>query len=236
MIKYALLKDRFDALLMQQEVHELEKDFWKPHYNISQYEGGWTTLSLRAINGNTDNGVSIQSSSLQKNMAYQDTPLLNQCTYISKVVDFFECEKMSVRLMKLQAGAIIKTHTDYDMSFEEGEARFHIPVISNPDVSFFIEEEKIPMLQGECWYLNLSLKHRVQNFGAIDRIHLVIDCVVNDWVKMMLGESTSLKKEAAETSKKTYTTTDKINIIQQLRGMNTPVSNELADKMEADEN
>ena len=51
------------------------------------------------------------------------------------------------------------------------------------------------MKEGECWYLNLSLKHRVNNFGDTSRIHLVIDCKVNDWIKNLLNEEAELKQE-----------------------------------------
>ena len=137
MIKYVHLKQRFDVVQMQEEVYKLESGLWKLHYNEKQYEGSWTTLPLRSINGSAGNNISIPGSSLQKNMAYKDTGLLDNCTYLQSVVGFFECEKMSVRLMKLDAGAVIKEHTDYDMSFEDGEARFHIPILTNQDVDFF---------------------------------------------------------------------------------------------------
>ena len=38
------------------------------------------------------------------------------------------------------------------------------------------------MAEGECWYVNVNLKHWVENQSATDRIHLVIDCVVDDWL------------------------------------------------------
>jgi quercetin dioxygenase-like cupin family protein len=38
------------------------------------------------------------------------------------------------------------------------------------------------MHEGELWYLDFSQKHRVENNGATDRIHLVMDCKVNDWL------------------------------------------------------
>jgi hypothetical protein len=233
MIKYAHLKQRFDIAQMQEDVQNLESGLWKPHYNEKQYKGSWATLALRSINGSAANHISIQGSALQKNLTYKDTPLLYNCNYLQSVISFFECEKMSVRLMKLDAGAVIKEHTDYDMSFEDGEARFHIPILTNHRVEFFIEEEKIPMKEGDCWYLNLSLKHRVNNFGDTSRIHLVIDCRVNDWLKNLLNEGAELKQEISEKQAGTdYSAADKIKIVQQLRLMGTPVANELADKME----
>lgn len=136
--------------------------------------------------------------------------------------------------MKLEAGAIIKEHSDQEMSFEEGEVRFHIPVHTNQRVEFYIMDEKVPMKEGECWYLNLSLKHRVSNLGNTDRIHLVIDCRVNDWVKDLFN-NVLLKKEISEEELRPhYSSEEKLRIIQQLRLMNTDIGNELADKMESE--
>jgi hypothetical protein len=234
MIKYAHLQQHFDARQMQCEVQTLTAALWKPHYNERQYEGNWATLALRSINGSLDNHTSIQGSAMLGNMAYKDTQLLDQCSYLKSVIGFFECEKMSVRLMRLEPGAVIKEHTDHDMSFEDSEARFHIPVATNEGVNFFIEDEKIVMKEGTCWYLNLSLRHRVNNFGDASRIHLVIDCKVNDWIKHLLNKKTAHKKEiAAAPEEIRCSASDKIKIIEQLRLVGTPVANELADKMES---
>lgn len=237
MIKYVHIKHIFDVVEMQQEVRYLEAEMWKPHYNEKQYEGSWATLPLRSINGSTDNHISIHGSSMHPDMAYENTRLLDSCTYLQSVINFFECEKMSVRLMKLEPGGVIKEHTDYEMSFEDGEARFHIPILTNPGVDFFIEDEKILLKEGECWYLNLSLRHRVHNFGDSGRIHLVIDCKVNDWIKNLLNKEAELRKEISGKQQGViHSASDKIKIIQQLRLMNTPVANELADKIESANN
>jgi hypothetical protein len=48
------------------------------------------------------------------------------------------------------------------------------------------------MQPGECWYLNFDLPHRVQNLGATDRVHLVVDCQVNDWLRAMIASAVGL--------------------------------------------
>jgi hypothetical protein len=40
---------------------------------------------------------------------------------------------------------------------------------------------------GSCWYLRLSDPHRVANRGETDRVHLVIDAAVNDWVASLFA-------------------------------------------------
>lgn len=234
MILYLQLQNRFDVAAMQAEAALLAKGAWKEHYNTKHYEGNWSIIPLRSINGDADNILSIHHS-VNGKPVYKNTPLLELCPYLSSVIDFFECEKTAVRLMKLEAGAVIREHTDHDMNFEEGEVRFHIPVQTNEQVDFFILDEKIPMKEGECWYLNLSLRHRVTNAGASDRIHLVIDCLVNDWVKELFAKPALLKKEIDESeTMKPLNPDDKRRIIDNLRIMNTAVANEMADKLEAE--
>ena len=84
--------------------------------------------------------------------------------------------------MKLAAGSIIKEHSDYDLCYEDGAVRFHIPVVTNPEIEFYLNNERIILNAGECWYLRLSDPHRVNNFSLEDRVHLVVDATVNDWI------------------------------------------------------
>lgn len=44
------------------------------------------------------------------------------------------------------------------------------------------------MRQGEWWYLDVSQPHRVVNRSAQPRLHLVLDCQVNDWLQAQLHD------------------------------------------------
>ena len=44
------------------------------------------------------------------------------------------------------------------------------------------------MNEGEAWYLKFNLKHSVRNNGAAERVHLVVDCVANDWLRSFFPE------------------------------------------------
>lgn len=219
---------------MKQEVARLETTLWKDHYNRNNYEGSWSTIQLRSVNGQVDNNTAIQASALQGDLIFKDTPLLDFCPYIKEVIDFFQMEKTAVRLMKLDAGAVIKPHSDHCLNFEEGEVRIHIPVITNTRVKFFLEEEQIPMQEGTCWYLNLSLQHSVNNESDINRVHLVIDGIANDWLKDYFYNDRHHKVEMEDRSSATeYDPADKLKIIAQLRSMGTETGNKLADEMQA---
>lgn len=230
MIKYLQIDKNFNAAKMQEEVLLLEEEWWNQHYNKAHYEGQWSILPLRSMQGTMENVVSVHNAVQQANH-YKDTALLTKCPYIKSVLDFFQCEKTSVRLMKLHAGAMIKEHSDLELSFEEGEVRIHIPIITSPQVEFYLEEERVMMQEGECWYLNLSLKHSVRNNGTTDRIHLVIDCKVNDWLKKLFAECFVVQKQIEEKTTD-YNKEERVKIIRELRLLNTPAALELAEQME----
>ena len=64
--------------------------------------------------------------------------------------------------------------------------RLHVPVHTNADVDFVLDDQRVPMAEGELWFLNFNKYHSVDNRSSVDRIHLVIDCVINDWLRQLL--------------------------------------------------
>jgi hypothetical protein len=221
MIQYARLHVPVDIDAIKVEVNALTKA-WVPHFNTRHYEGNWSVLSLRSTTG--DAGQIIPD--VRQQQQFTNTPLLSECPAIKRLLGFFQCELMAVRLMNLQARSVIKPHKDPELCFENGEARLHIPVFTNDAVSFYSETDLVRMHEGECWYINVNLPHSVSNLGQTDRIHLVIDCEVNDWLKEVFvrGEAT----EAPEHDKSEETR----KIIDELRNQNSEMAHQLADQME----
>jgi hypothetical protein len=232
MIKYLQLPFHFDANLMLQEVNALVanllkdgKEPWKMHYQVLHYEGEWSAIPLRSVNAST-NDIII---SPYENAEYRDTIFLDECPYLRKVLEHFQCPLLAVRLLKLNAGAIIKEHRDHELYFEKGEIRIHIPVITHKDVEFYLDKERIQPGEGECWYMNFNLPHAIQNNSAVDRIHLVIDAKVNDWVRILFAVPATNKKEFEEPG---YDDETKRQMIMRLRDMNTETANRMADELE----
>jgi quercetin dioxygenase-like cupin family protein len=77
------------------------------------------------------------------------------------------------------------------LGFEDGEVRIHVPVSTDPAVEFRLDGQRIEMAEGEAWYLDLNLPHAVVNRGSSARVHLVIDCEVDDWLGNVLTEALS---------------------------------------------
>ena len=223
MICYARLGLPITITKIQAEVKEvLSSKNWMQHYNRLHYDGEWNVLPLRAPRG--DAGKPF--AELMDNDSFENTMLLDRLPGVGRILDGLQCEKMSARLLNLKAGAVIKQHRDAELSFENGEARLHIPVFTNNQVEFFVDDEPVNMKAGECWYINANLPHRVANNGESDRIHLVVDCSVNNWLQQVFERAE--KRCKAETTDKEL----QISIIRSLRMHRTEASSALADKLE----
>jgi len=229
-IKYLKLPFVFNAGLLQQEVDALSTLQWLPHYQVKHYEGEWTAIPLRSMGGKADDIIITPTD----NRDYRDTVFLDNSPYLQKVLQHFQCPLQAVRLLKLHAGSNIKEHRDAELNFENGEIRLHIPVRTHADVEFFLDKEILTLLEGECWYMNFNLLHAINNNSPINRVHLVIDAVVNDWVTGIFNSpDITVKKEIEDLSHVLDDETKK-QMIHHFRKMNTAVSNQMADDLEAE--
>lgn len=83
--------------------------------------------------------------------------------------------------------------------------------------------------------MNLVLMHNINNKSNEDRIHLVMDLVVNDWLQELFNNpDIKIKKIFAGIVKKGEDEKTKRMTIEGLRLLNTTTANELADKMETE--
>lgn len=172
----------FDRARLKSALAKIEEREWTPHFNTHYYEGEWSGVALRSTNASP----SLLYPEPKKTVTYSDTPLLERCGYFREVLSTFRCSLEAVRLLRLGAGAQIREHRDFNLGVRYGVVRFHVPIQSSAEIKFFLDHERILMQEGECWYLDLTLPHRVENSSEVDRIHLVIDCVVNDWVRSII--------------------------------------------------
>jgi hypothetical protein len=172
----------FSINKLQKELAICENDLWTPHFNTNRYEGNWTSVSLRSQSGLVNDITSFA------NTKHKNTNLLDRCHYFKEIMDWFQCEKEAVRLLRLGPGSEIKEHVDNDTSYEDGFFRIHIPIITNEEVFFYVDKKRVPMKIGECWYANFQLPHSVENKSTEPRIHLTLDCIRNDWSDKLFAE------------------------------------------------
>lgn len=193
-MNYIQLPLRFDPERLHRDLEKVPDNEWVVHFNKYLYKGEWSAAALRSGKGDTSDIVAGINDAGQ----YENTPLLDRCPYFKEVMDTFQCPKQSVRLMKLCAGSEIGAHEDCRLDYEEGEVRIHVPVQTNPHLEFYLSGERVGMEEGESWYMNFNLTHRIINRGNADRIHLVMDCEVNDWLRDLFNAAGYKKVEKDE--------------------------------------
>jgi hypothetical protein len=178
---------QYDRSRLVEDLCAIPSSAWAPHYNKADYGGVWRGAALRSVSGEARQLFAGAA-------AYRDTPLLDLCPYFRQVMAAFECPLRSVRLLSLAPGSFIREHTDNALDYEDGQVRIHVPVQTNPDVEFYLSGERLLFEVGATYYVNVNLPHRVSNRGDCERIHLVIDAEVNDWVRELFGRGAPIPR------------------------------------------
>lgn len=219
-IAFARLSLSIHLLSLQEQIRHIQGN-WNNHFNMHCYQGEWKVISLRSPGG-SETIIPDDTNHLD----FTNTKIMDQCPAIKKFVELLGCPVMAVRLLNLRKGSEIKKHIDPELAFEMGEARLHIPIFTNDNVQFTVEGQRVKMNEGECWYINANLPHQVSNWGETDRLHLVIDCKVNDWLSNVFATAHKVYADSSlqgETMKK---------VIAELLLQNTPSSNQLAEELQ----
>lgn len=77
-------------------------------------------------------------------------------------------------LVKLPPSGVVLQHRDLSPYFAKTR-RFHVPILTNAQVTFTIGRERLNMQAGRLYEINNLMPHGVFNGGDTDRIHLIFD-------------------------------------------------------------
>jgi hypothetical protein len=181
----------FDPARLAEDLGRFDEGDWVRHVVRANYEGDWTILPLRSAAGET-HPLRLVHADLGASR-FEDTRLLDRAPYLREVLGCFHCPIKTARLMRLSPGSAIKEHCDPGLDAAEGLARLHVVVATNDEVEFRVNRRPVAMEPGSSWYLRLLDPHSVANRGETDRVHLVIDATVNDWLDGMLREGAAAR-------------------------------------------
>lgn len=223
--RFVQLPVSFDVARLQADLTRCAQLQWPAHYNQWDYAGSWTCISLRSASGAADDIYTHSSGT-----TWQNTSLLDSCDYFREVLSFFQCPLETVRLLNLAPGSAIHTHRDRHTDYASGFLRIHIPVITRPEVEFIVDGVHLPLQEGSCWYANFDLPHSVRNNSTVNRVHLVVDALRNEWTDQLLEQAGF--PVAAVTTGPTYSAEEKAAIIASLLAMDTDTSRALALQMQ----
>jgi hypothetical protein len=178
---------RFDPGPLLREVREIEEHAtWLDHWGGRS--GGWGVVSLVSSDGDHRARESIYFAGTGPGRA---TALLHGAPSLRAAIDAFGTTVLHARLSRLRPGASIRPHRDFGYSgdqrwsFERGFIRVHVPIQTGEGVHWRLHGERIDMQPGEAWYLNVCRQHSVENSSDVDRIHLVLELELNDWLRSL---------------------------------------------------
>ena len=153
---------RFDAQRLAAEVEQFSDRQWMPHPSGLP---GNSAIALISSGGGDNNSFEGEK---------RPTPHLERCPYMQQVMASFGEVLSRSRLMRLEPGAEVSLHVDFNYHWFS-RVRIHIPVVTHPRVIFQCGPERLHMAAGECWIFDSWRRHRVVNDNPEHRVHLVID-------------------------------------------------------------
>lgn len=85
-------------------------------------------------------------------------------------------------VINMSPNSRIRTHKDTsDLLYLS--RRFHVPIITNKECTFIVEEQSFHLEEANLYELNNRRYHSVQNFSDENRIHLIIDILPNQYTE-----------------------------------------------------
>ncbi len=153
---------QFDLSQLELELDSLNEDAWMAH--PSRMQGNAAVPLVSHEGGDNDDFAGRMLA----------TPHLDRCVYIKQVMASFNEVIARSRLMRLAPGAEVNAHVDFNYHWYS-RVRIHIPITTNPGVTFYCGGEQQYMQAGDCWIFDSWRRHRVVNNSDQSRVHLVID-------------------------------------------------------------
>ncbi len=174
---------RFDVERLREEISQFPESAWRPH--PTGYAGNTALILISSHGGQNDD----------MDCPMQPTEYLARCPYVQQVLASFNTVLGRSRLMRLEGGARVNRHADVAYYWRT-RTRIHIPIITDPSISFHCEDEQVHMAAGEAWTFDNWLNHKVENPSDVTRIHLVVDTVGTAAFWNMLKQAADPRNEA----------------------------------------
>ncbi len=154
------------------------------HSRHDHHDGGWKAIGL------ITSGGEVYTDKFIHHKPFLETPAMQMCPYIKEILSIIPGSKRRVRLMFLEPGSIIKWHIDRTDTIDGAiSSRFHIPIITSSKIEFSICHNRCHWTPGHIYYGDFSFPHQVRNNWDQRRVHLVIDMVPNDDLRLLLPEA-----------------------------------------------
>ena len=153
---------------------------WQEEY--SEYQsGGWQTISLMNKSGKASD-VRISDA------IAEPTDVLSRLPATHDYLRALDLSYMWVRLANMKPGACLWEHVDYAELNDRPRLRLHVPLTEERNAYLIIRGYKVHMNFGYLWKLDPRTNHASVNQGVRDRIHMIMDCYVDEKLAALVTE------------------------------------------------
>lgn len=170
---------KFETKCMATEISKYNQEWFKDQTRQNTYLTHKDTQTITLISSDYNWIPNQPLNKVIKNNFQTDdaNKELNKIyDYLSK---FYEGEIVRSEVVKLKANTKIKKHVDGGTMLAYSR-RCHVPIITNSLVYFTVNNNKINMQESQCYEINNTMPHSVENDSNFDRVHLIIDIMPND--------------------------------------------------------
>ena len=176
----AIRKPRKISKLKQTDIGEL-KEFVD---NLSKEQ--WDEWNLRQKN------FFVHKNTKSYPVIWSDNNIVNNCLNIYRKPDKLDilnceldylCKKYKGRVVKC-VFANLPAHAEIIKPWDSGSSlvcshRLHLPIKTNSEVDFYIEDKSYSLKEGVWYEINNQKNHSVINKSSMDRVHLMVDILPN---------------------------------------------------------
>lgn len=93
---------------------------------------------------------------------------------LNRLSEFYVIDDYTSLLCNLRPGGQLAMHCDGGVGLEDIH-RVHIPITTNPEAWYFVEDTQLNMLKGRIYEIDNQRFHGIHNVGQTDRIHLLVN-------------------------------------------------------------
>tara|TARA_B100000886_G_scaffold339046_1_gene303384 strand:+ start:2342 stop:3046 length:705 start_codon:yes stop_codon:yes gene_type:complete len=109
---------------------------------------------------------------------------------VNIILQNFPSRIKTLTFYKAKKGLLLHRHRDMSGNLMFGKLRIHIPIITNPDCYYLISKDGSDYLfhawEKGCFVLDTGYIHGVLNSSKYDRVHLMVELHMNDYIWKML--------------------------------------------------
>lgn len=158
---------------------------WRRHYEDYQ-SGGWWTTTLIGRSGNAADGEVVDVPNPVETTVLVQMPILRE--FITKL----GLRVMTARLARLDPGAALWEHRDYQDLDPRHRCRLQVPLVTSPEALFVMAGHRYSMPAGSLILFNPKLSHAACNRGVRPRVHLILDVYQDEALLHLLADCESV--------------------------------------------